>query len=325
MSPAILAALAHPASILLGQETGFWQRVFVFEDYGELLQLLYPSIIAGAVLAVIGGVTGVFVTLRDSAFAVHGIAELSFAGAALALLIGADVVTGSLVGSVAAALLIGLLGSRTSRQQSVIGTLMPFGLGLGILFLSLYQGRSANRFSLLTGQIVSVDAAQIGEMALGAVVVVGGLLLLLWRPLTFASVDPQVAAAKGVPLRALSLVYMLLLGVAVALSVQVVGALLVLALLITPAAAANRLTASPVRSVLLSVLFAEVAMVGGILLALAGSLPISPYVTTISFAIFLVCTGIQAVRRRHSASGRRTPAEGTTAEQAAADRGHRPS
>lgn len=324
MSPAILAALAHPASVLLGQETGFWQRVFVFEDYGELLQLLYPSIIAGAVLAVIGGVTGVFVTLRDSAFAVHGIAELSFAGAALALLIGADVVTGSLVGSVAAALLIGLLGSRTSRQQSVIGTLMPFGLGLGILFLSLYQGRSANRFSLLTGQIVSVDAAQIGEMALGAVVVVGGLLLL-WRPLTFASVDPQVAAAKGVPLRALSLVYMLLLGVAVALSVQVVGALLVLALLITPAAAANRLTASPVRSVLLSVLFAEVAMVGGILLALAGSLPISPYVTTISFAIFLVCTGIQAVRRRHSASGRRTPAEGTTAEQAAADRGHPPS
>lgn len=324
MSPAILAALAHPGSVLLGQETGFWQRVFVFEDYGELLQLLYPSIIAGAILAVIGGVTGVFVTLRDSAFAVHGIAELSFAGAALALLIGADVVTGSLGGSVAAALLIGLLGSRTSRQQSVIGTLMPFGLGLGILFLSLYQGRSANRFSLLTGQIVSVDAAQIGEMALGAVVVVGGLLLL-WRPLTFASVDPQVAAAKGVPLRALSLVYMLLLGVAVALSVQVVGALLVLALLITPAAAANRLTASPVRSVLLSVLFAEVAMVGGILLALAGSLPISPYVTTISFAIFLVCTGIQAVRRRHSASGRRTPAEGTTAEKAAADRGHRPS
>lgn len=324
MSPAILAALAHPGSVLLGQETGFWQRVFVFEDYGELLQLLYPSIIAGAILAVIGGVTGVFVTLRDSAFAVHGIAELSFAGAALALLIGADVVTGSLGGSVAAALLIGLLGSRTSRQQSVIGTLMPFGLGLGILFLSLYQGRSANRFSLLTGQIVSVDAAQIGEMALGAVVVVGGLLLL-WRPLTFASVDPQVAAAKGVPLRALSLVYMLLLGVAVALSVQVVGALLVLALLITPAAAANRLTASPVRSVLLSVLFAEVAMVGGILLALAGSLPISPYVTTISFAIFLVCTGIQAIRRRHSASGRRTPAEETTAEKAAADRGHRPS
>ena len=324
MSVTILPDLVQPAVPLLGQETGFWQRVFVFEDYGELLQLLYPSIIAGAILAVIGGVTGVFVTLRDSAFAVHGIAELSFAGAALALLIGADVVTGSLGGSVAAALLIGLLGSRTSRQQSVIGTLMPFGLGLGILFLSLYQGRSANRFSLLTGQIVSVDAAQIGEMALGAVVVVGGLLLL-WRPLTFASVDPQVAAAKGVPLRALSLVYMLLLGVAVALSVQVVGALLVLALLITPAAAANRLTASPVRSVLLSVLFAEVAMVGGILLALAGSLPISPYVTTISFAIFLVCTGIQAIRRRHSASGRRTPAEETTAEQAAADRGHRAS
>ncbi|MCP3425939.1 metal ABC transporter permease [Rothia sp. AR01] len=283
--------------------SGLWDRVFVFDRYGELLHLLSQSVLAGAILGLVGGVIGTFILMRDGAFAVHGIAELSFAGAALALLLGFDVVTGSLAGSVAAALVIGLLGARAGHHNALIGTLMPFGLGLGILFLALYQGRSANKFSLLTGQIVSVDRAQALEMAVGAVVVIGALLVI-WRPLTFASVDPDVAAAKGVPMRSLSLAFMLLTGIAVALSVQVVGALLVMALLITPAAAAVRVTASPLKAVLLAVLFAELSMVGGILLALAGSLPISPYVTTISFAIYAVCRAVGALRRRFSQSGR---------------------
>ena len=122
------------------------------------------SILAGAVLGIIGGFVGVFVMMRDHAFAVHGISEMSFAGAALALLLGYDVVTGSMVGSIVSALLIGILGVKKHDSNSVIGALMPFGLGLGILFLSLYQGRSANKFSLLTGQIVSVDADQLGNM-----------------------------------------------------------------------------------------------------------------------------------------------------------------
>ena len=281
-----------------------WDRIFVFDRYGELLELLSRSLVAGAILGLIGGVIGVFVLMRDAAFAVHGIAELSFAGAAFALLIGADVITGSLVGSVVAALLIGLFGARAERQNSLIGALMPFGLGLGILFLSLYEGRTANQFSLLTGQIVAVDAAQVQEMLIGAVVVIGGLLVI-WRPLRFASLDPVVARAKGLPVRGLSLAFMVLLGIAVALSVQVVGALLVMALLITPAAAALRVTARPLAAVLLSVLFAETAMVGGMLLALAGSLPISPYVTTVSFLIFAVCALVGTVRRRRTASGRR--------------------
>ena len=295
--------------------SGFWDRVFVFDRYGELLHLLGQSVLAGAILGLVGGVIGTFILMRDGAFAVHGIAELSFAGAAFALLIGFDVVTGSLAGSIAAALIIGLLGARAGQHNALIGTLMPFGLGLGILFLALYEGRSANKFSLLTGQIVSVDRAQALEMAIGAVVVIGALLVI-WRPLTFASVDPDVAAAKGVPLRTLSLVFMLLMGIAVALSVQIVGALLVMALLITPAAAAVRITASPLRAVLLSVLFAELSMVGGILLALAGSLPISPYVTTISFTIYVVCRAVGTLRRRFSQSGRlsraavRDPREG---------------
>ncbi len=114
--------------------------------------------IAGAVLGIVGGLVGVFVMQRDMAFAVHGISELSFAGAAVALLLGVDVVAGSIVGSLVAAAIIGLLGQRARDRNSIIGVLMPFGLGLGILFLSLYPGRSANRFGLLTGQIVSVDS-----------------------------------------------------------------------------------------------------------------------------------------------------------------------
>jgi len=119
----------------------------------------------------------------------------------------------------------------------------------------------------------------------------------------FASVDPDVAAARGVPTRALSLVFMLLLGLAAAVSVQIVGALLVLSLLVTPAAAALRVSSSPLLVPILSVCFAVVATVGGILLALGGSIPISPYVTTISFAIWVVCTLIARVRRRVETAG----------------------
>lgn len=279
----------------------FIDKAFNFDDYGLLLPLVSNSLIAGAVLGVVGGLIGIFIMMRDMAFAVHGIAELSFAGAAFALLIGADVVTGSVLGSLVAALILGFLGTRARDRNSITGVLMPFGLGLGILFLSLYEGRSANKFGLLTGQIVAVDNVQLtGMLVLSLVVVLA--LLLVWRPLTFASVDPVVANARGVRTSGLSIFFMVILALAVAVTIQVVGALLVLALLITPAAAAMRVTSNPVLTVALSIAFAELAVVGGILLALAGSLPISPYVTTISFLIYVVCRGIEYVRsprRRH--------------------------
>lgn len=290
----------------------FMGKVFVFDRYGELVALLSQSIIAGAILGVIGGFVGLFVMLRRHAFAVHAIAEMSFAGAALFLLLGYNVVTGSLMGSIISALLIALMGARAHENDSIIGALMPFGLGLGILFLSLYSGRAANKFSLLTGQIVSVDSAQLTSMIIGGTVIIAALAIM-WRPLMFASLDPVVASAKGVPLKALSIAFMIVLGIATALSVQVVGSLLVLALLITPAAAALQITASPLRALILSVLFAETAMVGGILLALAGSLPISPYVTTLSFLIFVVCRLVRAVRQRYSASGRVRSSEAAVA------------
>ncbi|GAA0966406.1 metal ABC transporter permease [Acrocarpospora macrocephala] len=276
-----------------------WQQLFNFDNYGELLVLVRNSLIAGAVLGLVGGVIGTFVMMRDLAFAVHGIAELSFAGASAALLIGVNVAAGSLAGSIVAALIIGALGVRARDRNSVIGVLMPFGLGLGVLFLALYKGRAANKFGLLTGQIVAVDTVQMSWLVGTSAVVLLGLAVV-WRPLVFASLDPEVAAARGVPVRILSPIFMVLLGLSVAVSIQVVGALLVLALLVTPAAAAMRLTASPVRVTLLSVLFAVTSVVGGILLALGSSIPISPYVTTISFALYLGCRvigGSRATRR----------------------------
>ncbi|WP_104179036.1 metal ABC transporter permease [Arthrobacter sp. B0490] len=262
--------------------------IFTFDNYAQLLPLVRNSLIAGAVLGLLGGLIGTFVMMRDLAFAVHGIAELSFAGAAFALLVGANVVAGSLVGSVLAALVLGVMGIRARDHNSIIGVVMPFGLGLGILFLALYEGRAANKFGLLTGQIVSVDDVQL-NLLVGCAAVVIVALVAIWRPLTFASADPDLAAARGVPVRGLSILFMVLLGISVALSIQVVGALLVLALLITPAAAALKVTSAPGLVVLLSVVFACTSVVGGILLALGGRIPISPYVTTISFVIYLAC------------------------------------
>ncbi|MCW3766404.1 metal ABC transporter permease [Paenarthrobacter ureafaciens] len=282
---------------------GILQTIFNFENYGELLALVQNSIWAGAVLGLLGGLVGTFVMKRDLAFAVHGISELSFAGAAFALLIGADIIVGSLVGSVAAAVLLGFMGVRARDKNSTIGVIMPFGLGLGILFLALYEGRAANKFGLLTGQIVSVDTVQLQTLA-GTAVVVMAALVLIWRPLGFASVDPEMAEARGVPVRGLAIGFMVLLGITVALSIQIVGALLVLALLITPAAAALRVTTSPKLIVLLSVLFALTATVGGILLALGSRIPISPYVTTLSFLIYVVCRVIGRVRANRGLNGR---------------------
>ncbi|MGI8334347.1 metal ABC transporter permease [Actinomadura scrupuli] len=281
---------------------GIWQEIFNFTGYSDLLVLIRNSLIAGAVLGLVGGLVGTFVMMRDLAFAVHGIAELSFAGASAALLAGINIVGGSIGGALLAAAIIGVLGVAARDRNSLIGVLMPFGLGLGVLFLSLYKGRAANKFGILTGQIVAVDTPQMTWLIGTSLVVLAGLAIV-WRPLTFASLDADVAAARGVPVGGLSLAFMLLLGLAVAIAIQVVGALLVLSLVCTPAAAAMRITASPILVPALSVLFATTSVVGGILLALGSSIPISPYVTTLSFGIYLTC---RLLGRARTHAGRTT-------------------
>ncbi|MGH3979853.1 MAG: metal ABC transporter permease [Pseudonocardiaceae bacterium] len=273
-------------------------RIFTVEGTGELLALdfVQQSLLAGALLALVAGALGPLVVARQVSFAVHGTSELTFTGAAAALLVSASLVSiGALVGAITAALVFGLLGLRERERDSAIGAVLAFGLGLGGLFLWLYPGRASNQLSLLFGQIVAVGRNDVWLLA-AAVVAVLVVLAAVWRPLLFASVDPDVARARGVPVRLLSVVFAALVGVATGLAVPTVGALLVLALLITPAAAAARVTANPVTAMLLATVFAEVAVVGGIVLSLAPGAPISAYVTAITFVIYLCCRAAGTVR-----------------------------
>lgn len=272
-------------------------QFFEFSATGHLLsyEFVQQSLLAIALLGLIGGVLGPMIVARQMSFAVHGAAELSFTGAAAALLAGVGVNIGGVIGAVIAAAVFGLLGQRARERDSVIGVVMAFGLGLGVLFLSLH-GRVGQGFALLTGQVVSVGTDGLIAVGVTAAVVLV-VYAIIYRPLLFASLDPRVAETAGVPTRLLSVVFAILVGLAAAQGVQIIGALLVMSLLITPAAAASRLTANPTTVLVLSVVFAELAAVGGLVLSLAPELPVSVAVTTISFAIYVVCRLVGTRRR----------------------------
>ncbi|WP_280420657.1 metal ABC transporter permease [Nocardia carnea] len=253
------------------------------------------AVLAAALLGLLAGAIGPLIISRQMSFAVHGTSELSLTGAAAALLVGAGVGIGAIAGSVVAAVLFGVLGTRARERDSVIAVVLSFGLGLSVLFLWLGPERAGSKFSLLTGQVVSVGFSGLTLLATCTAAVLA-VLAVVYRPLLFASTDPEVAVARGVPVRALSILFAVMLGITAAFGVQIVGALLVLALLITPAAAAAQLTADPVRATVLAVIFAEVSAVGGILLSLAPGAPVSTFVTTISFLIYLICRVVGARR-----------------------------
>jgi zinc/manganese transport system permease protein len=273
--------------------------MFAFDVTADLLgrDFVQQALVAAAILALVAGLIGPFIVMRQMSFAVHGSSELSLTGAAFALLTGLNVGLGALVGSVMAAILFGLLGQRARERDSAIGVVMAFGLGLAVLFIHLYPGRAGTSFALLTGQIVGVGYSGLLLLSVVAVVVVA-VLAASYRPLLFATADPEVAAARGVPVRALGIVFAALVGIVAAQGVQIVGALLVMSLLITPAAAAARVFKSPPATILVSVVFAELSAVGGLVLSLAPGVPVSVFVTTISFVIYLVCW---AISQRHSA------------------------
>ncbi|AFA72078.1 putative ABC metal ion transporter, permease component [Gordonia polyisoprenivorans VH2] len=273
-----------------------------FWDFAETARLLHydfvwQALIALALLGALSGVLAPLIVSRQMSFAVHGASELSVTGAAAALLAGVSINLGGVIGAVLAAAVFGFMGNRARERDSVIGVVMAFGLGLGVLFLALY-GRIGAGFALLTGQVVSVGVHGMTAIAI-TIAVVLVVLTVIYRPLLFASLDPRVAQARGVPMRVLSVVFAILVGLAAAQGVQIIGALLVMSLMITPGAAAARLSANPTVVLGLSVLFAEIAAVGGLLLSLAPQLPVSVFVTTISFVIYLVCRAIGS-RRTHA-------------------------
>jgi len=247
------------------------------------------ALLAAGLVAVACGAIGPFVVMRRMAFAVHGTSELAFTGAAAGLLIAGNAVAGALCGSLVVAAIIGVLGERESERDASIGVVLAFGLGIGVLLLGYYHGFATAATNILFGDIFGVSTGQLvllGAIAVAVVAVMTGI----YRPLLFASVDPEVAAARGVHTRALGLVFLVALAVTVTEAAQVVGTLLVLSLAITPAAAAQRLTASPLRATLLSVLFALVASEAGLVASLASStVKPSVFITSISFGIYVAC------------------------------------
>lgn len=279
------------------------ERLINVDGTGSLLGLPFvrSALVAAALLGLIAGLLAPLIVARGMAFAVHGTAELAFTGGAVALLLGVSVQLGAVGGAVLAALLFGLLGLRQRERDAVIGVVLAFGLGLGVLFLSLYQGRASNKFGLLTGSIVSVDSTNLVVLT-GTAVVVLTVLGVCYRPLLFSSADPGVAAARGVPVRVLATLFAVLIGLTTATAVPVVGAILVLAVMVTPGAAAAQVTADPLKASLLSVLFAESSLLGGIVLSLGPGLPISGYVATIVFLWYVLC---RIVGQRHRWRGGR--------------------
>ena len=246
------------------------------------------ALIAAVLVAIMCGLIGPFVVMRNMAFAVHGTSELAFTGAAAGLLAGGNPLVGAFAGAIAVAVVIGSLGVREHERDATIGIILSFGLGLGVLFLSFYKGFATQATNILFGNIFGVSGEQLWWL-LGIGVVACLALAAMYRPLLFASADPEVARAKGVPMRAISILFLLVLAIAVTEAAQVVGTLLVLSLAIAPAAAATRLSSNPSVVISLSVCFALLASIGGVMLSFAfDSVKPSVFITMASFLVYIV-------------------------------------
>ncbi len=259
---------------------------------------------AGTIVAVVAGVIGYFVVLRRSAFAGHALSHVGFAGAAGAVALGLAPLWGLLVFCLGAAGVMGALGQRLRSRDTVIGIVLAFALGLGALFLSLYHGGNANAaVSILFGEILGVSSGDVVLTAvIGAVALLG--VLAMYRPLLFASVDEDVAQARRVPVRLLSVAFMVTLGLAVAVAVQVVGVLLIFALLVTPAAAAELVTRRPWSAIATSVVLALICTWLGLAISWYSSYPVSFFITASAFVTYVVLrAGRWLVDRHRTALG----------------------
>jgi zinc/manganese transport system permease protein len=289
-------------------------------DLSEVLEyhFMVNALAAGSVVAVMAGLLGWLMVLRRETFAGHTLSMMAFPGAAGAALIGVPAMWGYFVFCAAGGLTIGRLsgGQRRSwsEQSATIGAVQATALGLGFLFVSLYGGVLGDLDNLLFGTFLGISDGQVLVLLAVGVVSVAALAVL-GRPLLFASIDADVASARGVPVRALGIAFLVLLGLAVAATSQVTGVLLVFALLVMPAASAQALTARPGLSLALTVAIGLVVVWLGLGIAYFSIYPAGFFVTTISFAIYVgVQAGVWArSTRRRALAASEPPAEGVIA------------
>jgi zinc/manganese transport system permease protein len=251
------------------------------------------ALIGGSLVAVAAGLLGYFVITRQNAFAAHALAHIGFPGATGAILLGVPVTLGLAVFCVGGGLLIGLLGRRVADREVATGTILALATAVGVLFASLASANAGTTTSVLFGNLLAISADQLLVFAAFTLAVVGTLAVLA-RPLVFASVDPAVAEARGVPVRALGIAFVVLLALTITMAVQVVGTLLLFALVVTPAATALRITARPVRVAALAVAIALASVWGGLVLSAMVDLPPSFFIVSLAvlaWVAVLVATG----------------------------------
>jgi zinc/manganese transport system permease protein len=273
---------------------------------------------AGTVVAIMAGAIGWFMVVRHQTFAGHTLAVIAFPGAAGAILVGLPALVGYYTACTLAALTLSVVSASGTRsrasESAAIGSVQALGLGLGFLFVSLYGGVLSGLDSLLFGTFLGITDQQVAVLlAFGIAAVL--VLTFVGRPLYFASIDDAVARANGVPVAALSVGFLVLLGLAVAATSQITGALLVFALLVAPAAAAEQLTNRPAPSLALTIAIALAVTWLGLGIAYFSIYPVGFYVTTLAFAAYVLARVARWVGDRGMQSV--TPDRGSRSTQAA--------
>ncbi len=263
----------------------------------QLLQLEFVqnAFIAGTIVAILAAIVGYFVVLRAQAFATEALSDIGFAGATGAVLLGGSSLLGTFVFTLLAAYGIGVLGERVRGRDLEVGMVLAFALGLGVLFLNLYTQFATETVNILFGSLLSVSHDNVVIIAWSSLIILL-CMAFLFRPLLFASIDPEMAEARGVPVRLLSIVFMLVLAITVSEAVQIVGVLLVFALIVAPAASAGRLTKRPLATIALSIGLALAFTWGGLFLAFVGHWPASFYISALAALSFFASLVIYRVR-----------------------------
>src|ERR1700710_337672 len=273
------------------------------------------ALLGGTLVALAAGLIGYFIVVRSSAFAAHALAHIGFPGATGAVLFGLPVTLGLALFCIGGALVIGALGKRAEEREVATGTVLAAATGLGLFFSSMATKSSSTVTNVLFGNLLAVTHQQLMIFA-GAVVVLAAVVAFVYRPLLFASVNPEVAEAKGVPVRALSVIFMALLGLAVTMAVQAVGTLLLFALVVTPAATAIMLVARPGLAMGVSTALAVVSVWAGLAVSAMFNVPPSFVIVSIVCIIWFV---VWCVAQR-TGTDRKTPA--ATHGAVTADQGH---
>ena len=256
-----------------------------------MLQLLQYSFIQHAFVAsffvsIVAAVVGYFILVRGLTFAGHAFSHIGFAGAAGAVWLGLDPLYGLLFFTTMAGVVIGFLGRELRERDITIGIIFTLALAFGVLFLFLYTGYAEEAYSILFGTILGISARDVTITAFFSLLTLASIIVL-FRPLLFSSFDPEVAEARGVPTRLLSILFLILIAITISVSVQIVGVLLIFTLLIGPPATAMRLTKSPLRSIALAVMLGLLYSWGGIILAATTNLPVSFFIATLSFGVYI--------------------------------------